>query len=185
MVARRRFTGLRSRAILPLADRLPAPGVPPRLPAAAHVVESTLVDVPTVVGWLRPAIILPVAALAALTPAQVEAILAHELAHIRRHDYAVNVLQTLVETLLFYHRAYGGCRIGSAEEAVRQKALCDATPPRVDVCGATRSVTAALARSKLANRIGEMAMAATGGTLIESGASYSSAARSPTNRTPS
>ena len=73
------------------------------LPAAAHVVESALVDVPTVVGWLRPAILLPVAALASLTPVQVEAILAHELAHIRRHDYAVNVLQTIAETLLFYH----------------------------------------------------------------------------------
>jgi beta-lactamase regulating signal transducer with metallopeptidase domain len=75
------------------------------LPAAAHVVESSLVDVPTVVGWLRPAILLPIAALASLTPDQVEAILAHELAHIRRHDYAVNVLQTLAETLLFYHPA--------------------------------------------------------------------------------
>ncbi|PYQ99262.1 MAG: regulator, partial [Acidobacteria bacterium] len=73
------------------------------LPAAAHVVESALVDVPTVVGWLRPAILLPIAALASLTSAQVEAILAHELAHIRRHDYAVNVLQTIAETLLFYH----------------------------------------------------------------------------------
>src|SRR5262249_58741996 len=68
------------------------------LPAAAHVVESARVDVPTVVGWLRPAILLPVAAIAALTPAQVEAILAHELAHIRRHDYAVNLLQTFAAT---------------------------------------------------------------------------------------
>jgi beta-lactamase regulating signal transducer with metallopeptidase domain len=75
------------------------------LPAAAHVVESTLVDVPAVVGWLRPAILLPVAALSTLTPSQVEAILAHELAHIRRHDYLVNVLQTLAETVLFYHPA--------------------------------------------------------------------------------
>src|SRR5439155_16890379 len=71
-----------------------------RLPAAAHVVETTLVDVPMVVGWLRPAILLPVAALASLSTTQIEAILAHELAHIRRHDYAVNVLQTIVETLL-------------------------------------------------------------------------------------
>ena len=75
------------------------------LPAAAHVVESAIVEVPTVVGWLRPAILLPIAALATLTPAQVEAILAHELAHIRRHDYLVNVLQTFAETLLFYHPA--------------------------------------------------------------------------------
>src|SRR3989442_1351220 len=75
------------------------------LPASAHVVESARVDVPTVVGWLRPAILLPVAAMATLTPAQVEAILAHELAHIRRHDYLVNLLQTVAETLLFYHPA--------------------------------------------------------------------------------
>src|SRR5262249_46292079 len=75
------------------------------LPAAAHVVESSLVDVPTVVGLLRPAIILPISALATLSPIQVEAILAHELAHIRRHDYLVNVLQTFAETLLFYHPA--------------------------------------------------------------------------------
>src|SRR5262249_409054 len=75
------------------------------LPAAAHVIESTLVDVPMLLAGLRPVIILPVAALAALTPSQVEAILAHELGHIRRHDYFVNLLQTLAETLLFYHPA--------------------------------------------------------------------------------
>lgn len=68
-----------------------------------HVVALGTVDVPTVVGWLRPVIILPVAALSHLTPAEIEAILAHELAHIRRNDYLVNVLQTLVETVLFYH----------------------------------------------------------------------------------
>jgi Zn-dependent protease with chaperone function len=67
--------------------------------------ESALVDVPTVIGCLRPIVLLPVSALTALSPQQVEAILAHELAHIRRHDYAVNLLQSLVETLLFYHPA--------------------------------------------------------------------------------
>ena len=49
--------------------------------------------------------LLPASALAGLSPQQLEAILAHELAHIRRHDYLVNLLQTLVETLLFYHPA--------------------------------------------------------------------------------
>ena len=61
---------------------------------AVHVVESALVDTPTAVGWLRPVILLPIAALANLTPSQVEAILAHELIHIRRHDYLVNLAQT-------------------------------------------------------------------------------------------
>ena len=72
---------------------------------AVRVVESRLIGTPTVVGWMRPIILLPVAALANLTPAQVEAILAHELAHIRRHDYLVNLLQSLGETVLFYHPA--------------------------------------------------------------------------------
>ena len=60
---------------------------------------------PTVIGWLKPVVLLPASALAGLAPQQLEAILAHELAHIRRHDYLVNLLQTLVETLLFYHPA--------------------------------------------------------------------------------
>ena len=72
---------------------------------AVRVVESRLVGTPTVVGWMRPIVLLPVAALANLTSGQIEAILAHELAHIRRHDYLVNLLQSLGETVLFYHPA--------------------------------------------------------------------------------
>ncbi|MCE2541062.1 MAG: M56 family metallopeptidase [Acidobacteria bacterium] len=72
---------------------------------AVRVVESRLVGTPTVVGWMRPIVLLPVAALANLTPAQVEAILAHELAHVRRHDYLVNLLQSFGETVLFFHPA--------------------------------------------------------------------------------
>jgi hypothetical protein len=67
--------------------------------------ESGLVRVPTVMGWLKPVILLPVGLALGLTAGQVEAILAHELAHIRRHDYLVNMVQTLVETVLFYHPA--------------------------------------------------------------------------------
>ena len=58
-----------------------------------------------VVGWLRPVILLPASALTGLAPSQLEAVIAHELAHIRRHDYLVNLFQTTVETLLFYHPA--------------------------------------------------------------------------------
>ena len=72
---------------------------------AVRVVESRLVGTPTVVGWMRPIVLLPVAALANLTSGQIEAILAHELTHIRRHDYLVNLLQSLGETVLFYHPA--------------------------------------------------------------------------------
>ena len=70
---------------------------------AIQVLISSFADGPSVVGWIRPVILLPAATLAGLTPEQLEAVLAHELAHIRRHDYLVNLLQMVVETLLFYH----------------------------------------------------------------------------------
>ena len=69
------------------------------------LLESACVQVPTVIGWLRPVILLPASTLTGLTAQQLEAILTHELAHIRRYDYLVNLLQTAVETLLFYHPA--------------------------------------------------------------------------------
>ena len=70
-----------------------------------HLLVSAMVQVPTVVGWLRPVVLVPVGALAGLPAEQVEALLVHELAHIRRHDYLVNVLQGVAEALLFYHPA--------------------------------------------------------------------------------
>ena len=68
-----------------------------------RVLISTRIDVPSVLGSLRPVILLPPATAMGLTPQQLEAVLAHELAHVRRHDYLVNILQMIAETLLFYH----------------------------------------------------------------------------------
>jgi beta-lactamase regulating signal transducer with metallopeptidase domain len=70
-----------------------------------QVLISAIADVPGAIGWLRPVLLLPASAIVGLTPAQLEAVLAHELAHIRRHDYFVNLLQSLAEALLFYHPA--------------------------------------------------------------------------------
>ena len=70
-----------------------------------RIVESAVIDTPILIGWLRPLIILPLAAMTQMTAAQVEALLAHELAHIRRRDYAINLLQTIAEALLFFHPA--------------------------------------------------------------------------------
>ncbi len=67
--------------------------------------ESPHVDVPVVAGFLRPVILLPAGLLTGLPAAQLEYLLLHELAHIRRFDYAVNLVQTAVEGLLFYHPA--------------------------------------------------------------------------------
>ena len=70
-----------------------------------RLLVSSIVDVPAVIGCLRPAILVPASALSGLTPAHLEAILLHELAHVRRGDYLVNVVQCVVEVLLFYHPA--------------------------------------------------------------------------------
>jgi len=71
--------------------------------ASVEIAMSRLVDGPSVIGWLRPLILLPASVASGLTATQLETILAHELAHIRRYDYLANLLQTLVETLLFFH----------------------------------------------------------------------------------
>jgi beta-lactamase regulating signal transducer with metallopeptidase domain len=72
----------------------------------ARVLISSLPDAcPCVVGWLKPVILLPASTLLGLTTDQLEGILAHELAHIRRYDYLINIVQMLIETLFFYHPA--------------------------------------------------------------------------------
>jgi len=70
-----------------------------------RLLVSALVQVPTVVGWLRPVVLVPVGALSGLPAEHLEALLLHELAHIRRHDYLFNILQSVAEALLFYHPA--------------------------------------------------------------------------------
>ncbi|MGB7160440.1 MAG: M56 family metallopeptidase, partial [Tepidisphaeraceae bacterium] len=67
--------------------------------------ETALVDVPATLGWLRPLVLLPASALAGMDVRYVDALVAHELAHVRRHDYLVNLLQAIAETMLFYHPA--------------------------------------------------------------------------------
>lgn len=70
-----------------------------------HLLESRRVDSPLVIGWLRPVVLIPASALLSLSPEALEAVMAHELAHIRRQDYLVNLLQGLAEALLFFHPA--------------------------------------------------------------------------------
>lgn len=71
-----------------------------------HLMVSERIHSPMVIGHLKPIILLPVGFLTALSPSQVETILVHELAHIRRHDYLLNMIQQVLEILFFYHPAY-------------------------------------------------------------------------------
>jgi beta-lactamase regulating signal transducer with metallopeptidase domain len=67
--------------------------------------QSSVIQVPTMIGWIRPMVLLPVAVLTGLSPQQLRGLLAHELAHVRRYDYLANLLQAAIETLMFYHPA--------------------------------------------------------------------------------
>ena len=70
-----------------------------------RLLESALVTVPMVIGWIKPVILIPVGAVNGLTMEQAEAVLAHELAHISRHDFLINLLQSLVEVIFYFNPA--------------------------------------------------------------------------------
>lgn len=76
-----------------------------RVSRPTTLLESCVADAPLVIGFLKPVILIPAQLLTGFSAEQLECILIHELAHIRRHDYFVNLLQTLIENLLFYHPA--------------------------------------------------------------------------------
>jgi hypothetical protein len=130
---------------------------------AVRLLESAAVQVPAVVGSLRPVILLPVSALSGLTTEQVEMVLAHELAHVRRHDFLLNLLQTVVETLLFFHPAVWWM---SRRVRVEREHCCDDLA--VAVCGDPARYARALARlEELRTEPLPLAMAADGGSLLE------------------
>jgi beta-lactamase regulating signal transducer with metallopeptidase domain len=128
-----------------------------------EVFESPTIVVPMMVGWIKPCVILPTAALSGLTPVQVEALLAHELAHVRRHDYLVNLVQSAIETLLFYHPAVWWI---SRDIRETREHCCDdiavAVCDRVVYASALADL-AALARRTAGPRL---ALAATDGALV-------------------
>ncbi len=133
-----------------------------RLDVAFRVVESGLVDTPSVIGFLRPVILLPVAILSNLSTGQVEALLAHELAHIRRRDYAVNMVQTAAETLLFFHPAVWWVSSRIREE---REHCCDDVA--VEVCGEPTAYAAALAElASWRSREIALSVGAAGGPLL-------------------
>ena len=138
-----------------MADRL-------RVARPIRVVESAVVNSPMVVGWLRPVILLPASALTGLAPSQLEAVIAHELAHIRRHDYLVNLLQATVETFLFYHPASWWI---SRQIRVEREHCCD--DMAVELCGDRLTYARALADlEQMRGADMKLALAASGGSLI-------------------
>ncbi|WP_163993804.1 M56 family metallopeptidase [Pyxidicoccus caerfyrddinensis] len=132
---------------------------------AVRLLQSASVDVPAAVGWLSPVVLLPVSALSGLSARQLEMVLAHELAHIRRHDFAVNLAQVLVETLLFYHPAV---RWVSHVIRVEREHCCDdvAVGASGGALSYARALTA-LEELRVLPTVQGPAMSALGGSLPE------------------
>ncbi|HJW72603.1 MAG TPA: M56 family metallopeptidase [Geothrix sp.] len=137
-----------------------------KLTRTVRLLQSAAVEVPTALGWLRPLILLPACAFTGLAPVQLEAILAHELAHIQRGDFLVNLLQSLVEVLLFYHPAVWWL---SHRIRAERELCCDDVAARL--CGDPLLLARALAdlealREPLSPTPAHLAMAANGGSLM-------------------
>ncbi len=74
-----------------------------KIKRTVRLLQSNLVETPIVVGWLKPLILVPVSVFLQVKPAELETIIAHELVHIRRYDCLVNIAQSSVEILFFFH----------------------------------------------------------------------------------
>lgn len=127
---------------------------------AVKLLHSARVQSPVVIGWLRPIILFPVGCAAGLSSVQVEAILAHELAHIRRSDYLVSLAQSLAEAVLFYHPAVWWV---SNRIRCEREHCCDDIA--VEVSGDRLNYARALSRMEELRAPTLGALAATGGGL--------------------
>lgn len=134
-----------------------------RLSKTVALLESAVAEVPVVIGWLRPVILVPIGMFAGMSPGQVEALLMHELAHVRRHDYLVNLLQTAVEGFLFYHPAVWW--ISSVIRTERENCCDDLV---VATNGNAPDYAAALTSlEETRHRANEAVVASTGGSLMK------------------
>jgi bla regulator protein BlaR1 len=137
-----------------------------KLTCTPQILISLKNDVPMAIGWIKPVVLIPVSMLSGLTPAQLDMLILHELAHIRRHDYLVNFIQTLVEIFLFFHP---GVRWVSKQMRNEREYCSDDIA--VQHCGNpvayahTLADTASICNSHRHHSIPAMAMAASGGDL--------------------
>lgn len=165
----RQWRGLRR--LLAIAERLPAWQARAQQFAArlglrrvVPVLASVRVTTPTLIGWVRPAVVLPLAVLTRMPPAQIDLILAHELAHLKRLDHVANLFQVVLETLFFYHPVVHWISRDARNE---RELCCDALALKV-TGGERRDFVAALAGlEEFRATHADLALAASGGVLVE------------------
>ncbi len=127
---------------------------------AVRFCRSAALQVPAVIGGIRPIVLLPISALTGLSDSQIEAIVAHELAHIQRLDYFVNLFQVFAETVLFYHPAIWWV---NKRIRVERENCCDDTA--IAVCGNRLEYVRALTHLERSRITPQFAMAANGSPL--------------------
>lgn len=124
--------------------------------------------VPMAIGWIKPIVLIPVTMLTGLTPTQLDMLMLHELAHIRRYDYVVNFIQSIVEIILFFHP----CVLWVSNQMRNEREYCS-DDIAVKHCGNpiayahTLADTASLCNKHRNHSIPNMAMAASGGDLTQ------------------
>ncbi|HKX64073.1 MAG TPA: M56 family metallopeptidase [Rhizomicrobium sp.] len=121
---------------------------------------SRRIDVPMVIGWLRPVVLIPVSAISGLAPQQLDALILHELAHIRRLDTITNLLLVAVETILFYHPAVWWV---SRQVRIEREHCCDDFA--VSACGDAGVYVEAMTALESWKGTSRLALAANGGKL--------------------
>ena len=128
------------------------------------------ISIPIVIGVVRPVVLLPACLVTGLSHDQLWALVTHELAHIRRYDLLVNLLQRIVEAVLFFHPAvwFVSRRVSSEREIVADDAVLEAGCPATryaDALVRMAELSLSARNPKLATRV--TALAATGGSSSE------------------
>lgn len=145
-----------------LCDRLDQLKLRLGIGRAVDLLVSIHVEVPSAIGWLRPIVLLPAAAVTGLPFELLEALIAHELAHIRRHDYLVNLLQSVVEAVLFYHPAVWWV---SHQIRMTRELCCDDVAVGL-LADPMRYATALATMEEMRTMKESMALAGNGGVLL-------------------
>ncbi len=128
---------------------------------SVRLLISSMVGVPTVIGWLRPVILVPVEFFTGVPVEHIKALLAHEIAHIRRLDYLASMLQSIAEAVLFYHPAVWWI----SEQIRAERELC-CDDIAVAVSGDVLTYARALAELESRQPVLKTALAANGGSLV-------------------
>lgn len=130
-----------------------------------RVLVSACIETPTLIGWIKPVVLLPTAVALGFPRQQVELILAHELGHLCRCDHLANLAQSLLEILFFYHPVV---RWISREVRNERELCCDALVLRL-TSGAPRDYALALASLEELRQpvMQQVVLAASGGVLLD------------------